>query len=27
LFDSALEEAGIDRQQTYVTNVVKHFKW
>src|SRR5678810_244889 len=27
LFDSALDEAGIDRQQTYVTNVVKHFKW
>jgi DNA polymerase len=27
LFDSALEEAGIDREQTYVTNVVKHFKW
>src|SRR5678816_3066062 len=27
LFDSALEEAGIDRSQTYVTNVVKHFKW
>ena len=27
LFDSALAEAGINRQQTYVTNVVKHFKW
>jgi DNA polymerase len=27
LFDAALEEAGIDRSQTYVTNVVKHFKW
>src|SRR6267143_2705932 len=27
LLDSALEEAGIDRRQTYVTNVVKHFKW
>jgi DNA polymerase len=27
LFDQALEEAGIDRAQTYVTNVVKHFKW
>jgi len=27
LFDSALEEAAIDRKQTYVTNVVKHFKW
>ncbi len=26
-FDNALEEAGIDRKQTYVTNVVKHFKW
>src|SRR5207253_8547061 len=22
-----LSEAGIDRAQTYVTNVVKHFKW
>ena len=27
LFDDALAEAGIDRAQTYVTNVVKHFKW
>jgi len=27
LFDSALAEAGINRKQTYVTNVVKHFKW
>src|ERR687893_295732 len=27
LLDNALEEAGIDREQTYVTNVVKHFKW
>ena len=27
LFDDALQEAGIDRSQTYVTNVVKHFKW
>src|SRR6185312_13719616 len=27
LFDDALAEAGIDRTQTYVTNVVKHFKW
>src|SRR5689334_1411177 len=27
LFDNALGEAGIDRKQTYVTNVVKHFKW
>jgi uracil-DNA glycosylase len=27
LFDNALDEAGIVRKQTYVTNVVKHFKW
>lgn len=27
LFNDALEEAGIDRRRTYVTNVVKHFKW
>ena len=27
LLDKALEEAGIDRAQTYVTNAVKHFKW
>jgi DNA polymerase len=27
LLDRALQEAGIDRKQTYVTNVVKHFKW
>jgi uracil-DNA glycosylase len=27
LLDQALEEAGIDRRQAYVTNVVKHFKW
>src|SRR6185503_8471790 len=27
LFDEALAEAGINRKQTYVTNVVKHFKW
>ncbi len=27
LLDRALEEAGIDRGATYVTNVVKHFKW
>ena len=27
LFDEALAEAGIDRRQAYVTNVVKHFKW
>lgn len=27
LLDRALEAAGIDRSQAYVTNVVKHFKW
>jgi len=27
LLDRALEEAGIERSRTYVTNVVKHFKW
>ena len=27
LLDRALEEAAIDRSSTYVTNVVKHFKW
>jgi uracil-DNA glycosylase family protein len=27
LFDEALAQAAIDRTQTYVTNVVKHFKW
>ena len=27
LFDRALNEAGIDRSQTYVTNAVKHFKF
>ena len=27
LLDRALEEAGIDRAQVYLTNVVKHFKW
>ena len=27
LLDRALEAAGIDRSQVYVTNVVKHFKW
>jgi uracil-DNA glycosylase len=27
LLDRALEEAGIDRRTTYVTNVVKHFKY
>jgi uracil-DNA glycosylase family protein len=27
VLDQALEEAGIDRGDAYVTNVVKHFKW
>jgi DNA polymerase len=27
LLDRALDEAGIDRGTTYVTNAVKHFKW
>jgi uracil-DNA glycosylase len=27
LLDRALDEAGIDRKKTYVTNAVKHFKW
>jgi len=27
LLDRALEEAGIDRGEAYVTNAVKHFKW
>src|SRR5215207_40973 len=27
VLDDALEEAGIDRVDTFVTNVVKHFKW
>jgi uracil-DNA glycosylase len=27
LLDRCLAEAGIDRARTYVTNVVKHFKW
>jgi uracil-DNA glycosylase family protein len=27
LLDRALVDAGIDREQVYVTNVVKHFKW
>jgi uracil-DNA glycosylase family protein len=27
ILDQALEEAGIPRPATYVTNVVKHFKW
>ena len=27
LLDKALDEAGIDRGQVYVTNAVKHFRW
>src|ERR1700745_1784181 len=27
ILDKALEEAGIDRTEVYVTNAVKHFKW
>jgi uracil-DNA glycosylase len=27
MFDRALEEAGIDRSEVFVTNVVKHFKY
>lgn len=27
LLDTALGEVGIDRDEVYVTNVVKHFKW
>ena len=27
LLDRCLEEAGIDRNEAYVTNAVKHFKW
>jgi DNA polymerase len=27
VLDDALSEAGIDRGEVYVTNVVKHFKW
>jgi uracil-DNA glycosylase len=27
LLDEALSEAGIEREKTYVTNAVKHFKW
>jgi DNA polymerase len=27
ILDRALEEAGIDRDEVYVTNTVKHFKW
>lgn len=27
LLDDALEQAGVDRSQVYVTNAVKHFSW
>jgi uracil-DNA glycosylase family protein len=27
ILDDALEQAGIDRERVFVTNVVKHFKW
>jgi uracil-DNA glycosylase family protein len=27
MFDRAIEKAGLDRAETYVTNAVKHFKW
>jgi uracil-DNA glycosylase len=27
LLDSAMQQAGIDRAATYITNVVKHFSW
>ena len=27
IMNQALEEAGIDRNEVYVTNAVKHFKW
>src|SRR3954465_11331529 len=27
IMDQALNDAGIDRKQVYVTNAVKHFKW
>ena len=27
IMDRALDDAGIDRSQVYVTNAVKHFKW
>jgi uracil-DNA glycosylase len=27
LLDAALEKAGVDRADAYVTNAVKHFKW
>ncbi|SAL11598.1 phage SPO1 DNA polymerase-related protein [Caballeronia terrestris] len=27
MLDRALEEAGVERKEVYVTNAVKHFKW
>src|SRR5260370_24476559 len=27
IMDRALDEAGIDRKEVYLTNAVKHFKW
>jgi len=27
MFDKALAEAGLEREEVYVTNAVKHFKW
>jgi uracil-DNA glycosylase family protein len=27
LLDRCLAEAGVDRARTYITNIVKHFKW
>src|ERR671936_739864 len=27
VLDRALSEAGLDRRDVYVTNVIKHFKW
>jgi uracil-DNA glycosylase len=27
LLDQAMDEAGLDRERAFVTNVVKHFKW
>ena len=27
LLDRAMQAAGVDRSKTYVTNIVKHFKW
>jgi uracil-DNA glycosylase len=27
VLDKALQQAGIDRDEVYVTNIVKHFKW